>query len=103
MRLFTDDINNNETCINKEQMDTLVENSSSFTEVTCTALEQMDEDEPELFLFNESFDANLFKLKRNNQHHHNLNSTYETSLANFDLINDLNKLYKNKFDVFLPK
>ena len=79
-------------------MDTLVENSSSFTEVTSTALEQMDEDEPELFLFNESFDANLFKLKRNNQHHHNLNSTYETSLANFDLINDLNKLYKNKLN-----
>lgn len=42
----------------------------------------------------------MFKLKHHatkNKHVHH-NSTYDASLINFDLINDLNKLYKNKLN-----
>ncbi|CAF0709034.1 unnamed protein product [Brachionus calyciflorus] len=51
-----------------------------------------DTTEPELFLFNESFDANLFKLRRKS-----LNSLQDDDLqSSFELIKNLNKLYANE-------
>ena len=108
----------NETKAKAAAIDTnnnTIDNTKPFVDVSRFENESADDedvgDEPELFLFNESFDVNLFRLKQTSNHHHHrhhfsnsihqLNSTYEAnnSSNNFDLINDLNKLYYKNSDV----
>ena len=72
----------------------LTEANTIMIAQTSHSASRIDEEDPELFMFNESFDANLFKLKRGENSMHHLNSTYDIS-CNFELLNDLNKLYKN--------
>jgi hypothetical protein len=49
------------------------------------------DEEPEIFLFNESFDVNLFKLKL----HETERCMMKNNNSNYEFINELNKLYKN--------